>query len=271
MHYYWIQNGIAQRYIQKTKDGRESQRINKKKAAEDGACPSVTTYLHSLGDPGGLLVWTQRLGVKAGLEVGLREGLVLGSMCIQESDADLIAQAMKEKTAEARKLAEEYGTEAANQGTAIHDAIENYMAHATVPENPIHLRAAKEAVQLIGSLKLVNPHWEHCCVFRGVILGEPVAFGGTADVVAENWLVDWKTVAKDGRGNYRKPKATEAAQLAAYRLGFGVPEARCLNAYFDRDTGEMVGKREWTEAELAIGLELLVNAVQQERLMEAIK
>jgi len=42
-------------------------------------------------------------------------------------------------------------------------------------------------------------------------------------------------------------------QLAAYRVGLGMPEARCANVFISRTNPDVVAVKEWAEEDLARG------------------
>ena len=255
-HMYVMENGHARRYEQLTKKGEVSKRINKKRAAEDGAVLGCTDTLKVLGDTGGLLVWKGNLGIKAG----------------QEFPSDL--QKAKERL-------EWLSTEAAFRGTEIHDYIDQYLTKGLVPDDEQGLVSCLEVKRWLDEQGVNDFQCEHCFVWRGWInitngnyaermqqsslceaehLGYiKVETGGTSDFVSDGLTCDWKTVEDKGYG-FRGSYAKEAAQMAMYRLGFGKHKARCVNLYVDRTTGRIVRVKEWTEAELMDGLRLFAMA-----------
>lgn len=277
MHWYIIKDGVAQRYIQLTKKGVESKRYNHGQALADGAVVGATDTLKVLGDVGGLLQWTAGLGMDAGIKA-MSENITVPS-----GDPSIKARA--------KEIHTELSERAANEGTIIHDSIENYLKdELNIPVDQIQLTACLSAKRFLDGLGITSYTPEHCFVWRGWINiytgdyvvrdglnqkpdGEGwvvVAVGGTSDVVSDIALVDWKSVEDSGYG-FRKPKAKEAAQLALYRLGFGKPMARCINVYFDRRSGSLVAQKEWTETELRKGLIMVAMAVRYSEIEDSLE
>lgn len=252
--------GVARRYSQLTKKGTERKRILSEQAMEDGAGVGVTTILGFIGGVGGLLNWSGNLGVIAGVNAGFRAASRVGQEALDNEDmvSAVLSEAMIEGKEEYKKLS----TEARDKGSEIHNAIDDYLKGGPISTNTILATAQT------GAKKYLEERWgiteatyEHCGFFKGEILGVPVAFGGTSDVVTPSLILDWKTLEEKAYG-YRSAQPTEAAQCAAYRKMLKYEKAKCINAYIDRDTGEIVMEKEWTEAELRVGLQLFVLAYQ---------
>jgi hypothetical protein len=51
-------------------------------------------------------------------------------------------------------------------------------------------------------------------------------------------------------------------QLAAYRVGLGVPKARCANAFVSRSVPGLVVIKEWEEADLQRGWEMFCSLLK---------
>lgn len=263
-HYYHIKDGKAQRYIQLTKDGRESQRINKKQAIADMAVIGTTDALKVLGDVGGLLYWTSGLGILAGL------------------------QAASEKAGEerAREIHKELSEAAANRGTQMHDAIDAWLSRKIESDDAIDTEACQQVENWLAEHGAKDFHTEHCFVWRGwinIVTGDVIEdtpdlhpdsrrvvatknsswirvdVGGTSDFVSDTLLCDWKSV-EAKRNGFRSHYLKECCQLALYRLGFGKKKADCYNIYLDRASGLIVNTKQWTEEELRKGLVIVAMA-----------
>lgn len=259
-HWYIVKNGVPQRYEQLTKKGLPSKRINRGRAFRDGAVMGTTDTLKVLGDVGGLLTWKGNLGIRAGMNC--------------DGDLDL-----------AKELLEQYSTKAADRGTEIHDAIEQYLKSGELSDDPVLHTAAVEAQAHLQGLGVTEYVCEHCFVWRGyinVLTGETsptkpdgfgwvrVAVGGTADFVSDLHIRDWKSIEDKGYG-FRGSYAKEAAQCAMYRLGFARPDADCANVYFDRADGRIVKVKEWTEREMRLGLRLVAMAFMYSNIAERLE
>lgn len=268
-HYYCIKDGKAQRYIQLTKDGRESQRINKKQMIADGAVLGTTDALKVLGDVGGLLRWTAGLGMDAGIQA-MSENITIPS-----SDPSIKSRAMEIHT--------ELSEKAANRGTQMHDAIDAFLSEGTYPKDEIDAAAGRNVTIWLDQHGAKDFQTEHCFVWRGwinIVTGEAtqsdlivnydlsphgtmewirVDVGGTSDFVSDTLLCDWKSVEAKKNG-FRSHYLKECSQLALYRLGFGKPNAECHNIYLDRASGQIVNTKQWTEEELVKGLIIVAMA-----------
>ena len=51
-------------------------------------------------------------------------------------------------------------------------------------------------------------------------------------------------------------------QLSAYRVGLGIPEARCANVFVSRSVPDLVVVREWSLEDLDRGWEMFVHLLQ---------
>jgi len=271
-HYYQIKDGKAQRYIQLTKDGRESQRINKKQMVLDGAVIGTTDALKVLGDVGGLLQWTAGLGMDAGIQA-MSENITIPS-----SDPSIKSRA--------REIHNVLKDAAANRGTQMHDAIDAWLARKIDSDDAIDAEACYQVEKWLEQHGAKDFQTEHCFVWRGwiniatghVIPDTPdlhtesrrrvevmnsswirVDVGGTSDFVSDALLCDWKSVEAKKNG-FRSHYLKECCQLALYRLGFGKSKAECHNIYLDRASGLIVNAKQWTEEELRKGLVIVAMA-----------
>jgi len=279
-HYYLLKDGVPSRYIQLTKDGRESKRIDPKRAAADGALLGLTDLLKVLGDAGGLIRWAAGHGIEAGVEAGIAEWEGWANHAMPDADRSIAqGEARLDAIAAAWESWDERTTAAADAGTTIHDAVDAYLKGGPLPEDPIHATAAQAVKGWLLTQGADAGATEHCVIYRGRLFPElypEIAFGGTADYIAENLIADWKTVENRAKGGYRKPYAKECAQLAGYRMaawqmGLAKPTARCVNLYIDRATGEIASVREWTEPELAKGLAMVHIAAQVRDIIETLE
>jgi hypothetical protein len=259
-HWYIQREGRVQRYFSLKKDGTPRANVMRGQAMQDGAVESVTTILRFIGESGGLVHWASNHGIAAGLNVGM------SAAASRESADELIRMAKEEwKTATER---------AANEGTVIHDSIEKRLSSGDVSDDPIQKQAQDDAEAWVRDHDSTKRKAEHCLIYRGEQNGVKLAFGGTTDLIMPQLVADFKTVESGSRG-FREPKATEAAQLAAYRLAgaqMGLCEAGadCFNLYFDRVTGKMIRAFQWPEAALKHGLHLLCMAVNVRDVWEKI-
>lgn len=240
-HYYIIRDGVVERYKQYTANGKERQRIDKKKALEDGAFPSVTTILKSIGDSQGLIEWSISTALGVALPMVYRTARSTPAM-IPEDEEKFIEIACTE----AREAADAALKDAANAGTAIHAAIEDTLKGAistAVLDGPALVAAlyALEYVANDGELHVEMP-----------VAGEShgVKYGGTADVITKTKIIDWKTVPGGGRD----PRISECAQLCALRRCIPGGENLSIECvYINRETGSAFSVKRWSQDEIALG------------------
>jgi len=252
-HWYILKDGIPQRYTQLTKAGTERKKILKAQAYKDGAVMGVTDIIGNVGGGEGVKIWYGNHALRVGLEMGQ-------SPMPANEDEKAVWKAMKDDL-KARTTRE------ADEGSAIHAAIEERLNAGAVSENEIHRTAQDEAERWLKEHGILPPYRsEHCFVHHE----QGLHFGGTADLVSPEWIVDFKTVEDKGWG-FRDPYAKEAAQMAAYRVGFGYPEAKCANVYFDRKTGGIVSEKIWKESQVEKGWELFQLAYRAGELIERLE
>ena len=164
--------------------------------------PSVTTVIAEAAKPG-LERWKQEQILLAALTLPKIEG---------EPEADYIARIIRDS--------QEQGKQAAAKGTEIHAAIE---ADQTTREYSDFVLAA--IAQLAD--------WMPQAVWTAEqSFAHPLGFGGKVDDHTTNALVDYKST--DKPLETLKLWDEHAQQLAAYREGLKMPQARCAIIYVSR-------------------------------------
>ncbi len=174
-------------------------------ARKYGLLPSVTTILKAAAKPG--------------LERWKAEQLLMSALTLPrlpaESEPAWISRVWEDSVQQAVKAAE--------RGTAIHAAIECSLMDKPYPkEFEPHVKAAMERIQELG-----NQAWKSEKSFA-YILG----FGGKVDLHSPHIVVDFKT--KDGDLADLKCYDEHFMQVAAYRRGLLVPNARCGIVFVSR-------------------------------------
>lgn len=260
-HWYASGPNGPQRYKQYCKDGSERVNILRGKALADGAVEGVTSLLKIVGDAGGLIHWAANHGINAGLDVGM-------SAAANMEPRDALYALAKAQWKEATERA-------ANEGTVIHDSIEKRLTEGDVSDDPVQKQAQDDAEEWVKANASGERRAEHCLIYKGVVDGVRLAFGGTCDLITPFQIIDYKTVESGARG-FRDPKPSEAAQLAAYRLagaqmGLCEPLSDCWNVFYDRKTGRLVKAHRWTDTALKHGLTLLCLAVRVSEMFEKIE
>ena len=167
--------------------------------------PSVTTILNVAAKPG-LMNWIQQQVLMAALTLPRKEG---------EPEADWIDRIMRDsKTAT---------QEAADRGTQMHGQIEAYFEKQP-GEYPDY---AKETYFAVVK-EFGNLNWSSEKSFASSL-----GFGGKVDLHGDNVVIDFKTKEKvdDKTAAYDE----HLMQLAAYRVGLGLPFAVCANVFVDKE------------------------------------
>lgn len=187
--------------------------------------PSVTTILNIAAKPG-LDRWKQEQVLLAALTLPKIDS---------ESDAEYIARILDDS--------KEQGRSAADAGTDIHASIEAFYRGEARDRH-------KEHVQ--GFVKAAHDHFGmHPWIAERSFYHES-GYGGKCDLHAPGIVVDVKT--KDFT-DVNKVQAYDdhLMQLAAYRVGLGMPNARCANAFVSRSVPGLCVIQEWTQEDLQTG------------------
>ena len=226
-----------------TIEGNNGQQRNTtlRDARKHDLVPSVTTLLNIIAKPA-LNTWLQQQVLMAALTLPKQES---------ESDEDYIARILADSKAQ--------GREAADIGTAIHSAIQDHYEGRKALEHEQHIKACTEAI----SASFGPQEW--ICERS---FAHEAGFGGRCDLYAvgtpENpngFVLDIKT--KDFSDvNDVEGYDEHLMQLAAYRVGLGVPSARCANVFVSRSHPGLAVVKEWSTAELDVAwvrFLLLVN------------
>jgi hypothetical protein len=180
-------------------------------ARTNNLCPSVTTIIGVAAKPG-LDTWKQQQVLLAALTLPRQP---------DEPESDWLARVMQDSKAT--------GREAAERGTAIHAVIEAYFDQVYMPEKPPYLDAVSKA--LLDAFG--NQLW-----LSEKSFGHPLGFGGKCDLMAKSgFVVDFKT--KDADLDKVDVYFEHEMQLAAYREGLGVPNARCAIVFVNGTTNQV--------------------------------
>ncbi len=146
--------------------------------------------------------------------------------------------------ARCQTASKEHSKAAADKGTALHGAIECYMAgEQFADEWEPHVDA------VIGTLRQYGIELDG---ESEKSFAHPLGFGGKVDYHDTTPLVnDFKSKPMIEPGK-RYAFDNHAMQLAAYRHGLGIPTARCINTFVGIEDKRVL-IHEWDEADLARG------------------
>lgn len=209
-------------------------------ARKMGLVPSVTTVLKSAASPG--------------LEAWKLYQMMLAAMTLprasDESEESFIARVQADSKEQGRKAAE--------RGSEVHAALEGFFETRQVTSSfSDHvLKTEYHLIDQFGDLD-----WAPEKSF-----GHALGFGGKVDLHARNAdgvVIDFKTK-EFTSDQVEKVQGYDEhlMQLAAYRVGLDLPNARCANVFVSVTEPGLVVVREWDQAELKRGwamFEALLN------------
>jgi hypothetical protein len=221
------------RYTVIGKNGKERNTTLRDARAEN-LVPSVTTILNVAAKPA-LTAWLMNQVLMAALTL---------PKLPEESDEDYCKRVMQDS--------KEQGKAAANEGTDIHAAIQGYYEGQVV-------RAHEQSVQ--GCVDRLQNHFGNKPWIAERSFGHELGFGGKADLftnVGDGIVVDVKSK------EFSDPDKVDAydehlMQLAAYRVGLGVPKARCANVFVSRSVPGLAVVKEWDAEDIDRGWLMFVH------------
>jgi len=190
--------------------------------------PSVTTILNVASKPA-LIQWMQRQVLLAALTLPRRP---------EEPEEEWVSRIVEDS--------KEQGRAAADVGTDIHASIQGFYEGRSTGRHLKHVQACTEALQgHFGALQWVSEK----------AFAHETGFGGKVDLHAPNVVVDVKTK------EFSDPDKVDAydehlMQLSAYRVGLGMPDARCANVFVSRSVPGLVKVIEWSEDDLKRGWDM---------------
>lgn len=197
-----------------------------------GLVPSVTTILNVAAKPA-LNAWMQRQVLMAALTLPRLE---------EESEDTYISRIIDDS--------KEWSRAAADAGTSIHESIQKRFEGKPYPaEHEKHTNGCKEAI--------ANVFGEQVWVCEKPF-GHALGFGGKVDLHAQDIVLDIKSKEfsdPDTIGGYDE----HLMQLAAYRAGLKMPNARCANVFVSRTVPGLAVVKEWTAEDLATGWEMFTH------------
>ena len=185
-------------------------------ARKEGLLPSVTTIINLLS--------------KAGLDTWKQQQVLLAALTLPrlptESEQEWLSRVMQDSKAT--------GREAADRGTKIHGIIQSFFEQVYMPEKPAYVDAVVNALEAQYGFQL----WVSEKSF-----GHPIGYGGKVDLMAKKtvgtggFVVDFKT--KDTDLDKVDVYFEHEMQLAAYREGLGIPNAKCAIVFVNGTTNQV--------------------------------
>ena len=215
--HFYTKDGSPAYTVIGSSTGKE-RATNVSDARKLGLLPSVTTIIGVANKGEGLQRWMQEQAILAALTLSRLE---------DEEEGVWLSRVMKDSKAT--------GREAAERGTAIHNIIQGYFEQMYLPEKPAYLDAIDDALKH----HFGNQPWLSERSF-----GHPLGFGGKCDLMAKQingqgtgFIVDFKTKTTDL--DKVDVYFEHELQLAAYREGLNLPNARCAIVFVNGTTNQV--------------------------------
>lgn len=198
-----------------------------------GLVPSVTMIIRHAAAPG-LEVWKRRMVAQSALMVPIDPTV---------TDEQWVAKVLEK--------GDEYRNQAAERGTQIHAAIQSYYEGKEIdPAHPFwpQVFAVKNNLDIRynGALWVVEKSFAH-----------PSGFGGKVDMHSSDIVLDVKSK-EFAPGRKDLAWDEHVMQLAAYRMGLGLPHAKCVNVFVSTSHPGVVTVYEWEEEDVQRGWEMFL-------------
>lgn len=234
---HWYRQDGGPQYTVKAKDGSDRP-TTLRDARKMSLVPSVTTIL--------------KVAAKPGLEQWKLEQMLLSALTLPKAPDE------SEKAYIARIVADskETGKQAAEKGTRIHESIESWFEGNKNVEHKTTAIAFEESIFNHFKTHPMQP-WLTERSFASTL-----GYGGKVDMYCDPDEAAPMGIVLDAKSKDFGPDDKVDAydehlmQLAAYRYGLGVPNARCANVFVSRTHPELVRIVEWPEADLQRGWEM---------------
>lgn len=190
--------------------------------------PSVTTIIRLAAAPG-LEYWKQQQVLHAALTLPKIEG---------ESEDVYLSRIMRDS--------KEQGKKAAERGTAIHAALQGFYQGEDLRDHQDHVFATVDAVEKAFG----GNAWKAELSFA-----HPSGFGGKCDLSSDQCVIDFKT--KEFDENTKLETWDEQhMQIAAYREGLGLPQAKGAIVYVSVNNPGLVKVLEISRSDLEKGFKM---------------
>ena len=230
---HWYTRDGVPRYTVIGKNGKE-RATTLRDARTENLVPSVTTVLNVAAKPA-LTQWLQKQVLLAALTLPRRT---------DEPEDDWIARIMDDS--------KEQGRAAADAGTDIHASIQSFYEGVPTSRHEEHVKGCVEAIR---------EHFGNQAWIAERAFAHEIGFGGKCDLHAVNIVADVKTK------EFSDPAKVDAydehlMQLAAYRVGLGMPGARCANVFVSRSVPGLVKVVEWSQEDLDRGWQMFCSLLK---------
>jgi len=231
-NHWYTRDGVPQYTVEAKKGGQRNTTL--RDARTMNLVPSVTTVLNVAAKPA-LLAWMQQQVLYAALTLPRRP---------DEPEKEYIDRIINDS--------KEQGRSAADAGTDIHASIQGFYEGQSTGKHSEMVTACTQAIDNWAGPRT----WISERAFA-----HEAGFGGKCDLYSEadgGFVADIKTkefTDPDKVGGYDE----HLMQLAAYRVGLGVPNARCANVFVSRNVPGLVVVKEWPLEQLDTGWAMFMH------------
>jgi hypothetical protein len=228
-NHWYTRDGVPMYTVEAAKGGQRNTTL--RDARKLNLVPSVTTILNVAAKPG-LTQWLQKQVLLAALTLPRMR---------DEPEDEFIARIIDDS--------KEQGRAAADAGTEIHASIQGFYEGQPVTRHQEQITGCTRAISDVFGL--------HGWIAERAF-GHELGFGGKVDLHSpQGVVIDIKTK------EFTDPAKVDAydehlMQLAAYRVGLGMPEARCANVFVSRSVPGLTRLVEWSQEDLARGWQMFV-------------
>lgn len=235
---HWYTRTGDPAYTVTNKDGHQRP-TTLRDARKLGLVPSVTTIIKCAASPG--------------LEAWKLQQMMLAALTLprapEESEESFISRIQTDSREQAKMAAE--------RGSEVHAALESYYEtrHVTTKFSDAVLGTDSEVLKVFGDMT-----WSPEKSFSRD------GFGGKVDLHSKDGqgaVIDFKTKEFTSETSDKAQGFDEhLMQLAAYRVGLEIPQARCANVFVSVTEPGLVVVREWSQEELARGWRMFSSLLE---------
>lgn len=235
---HWYTRTGDPAYTVKNKDGHQRP-TTLRDARKLGLVPSVTTIIKCAASPG--------------LEAWKLQQMMLAALTLprapEETEESFISRIQADSKEQAKMAAE--------RGSEVHAALESFFEtrHVTSKFSPAVLGTETEIVKVFGD---VTWSAEKSFAVKG--------FGGKVDLHSRDGqgvVIDFKTKEFTSETLDKAQGFDEhAMQLAAYRVGLEIPQARCANVFVSVTEPGLVVVKEWDQEDLDRGWKMFSSLLE---------
>lgn len=236
-NHWYTREGVPMYTVEAVKGGQRATTL--RDARKLNLVPSVTTVLNVAAKPA-LTQWLQKQVLLAALTLPPRDG---------ETEDAYIARILEDS--------KEQGRSAADEGTNIHASIQSFYEGKPAT-------ATKHVEHVVGADHRITEAFGFQSWISEKAFANEHGFGGKVDMYTPadgGIVVDIKTK------EFFDPAKVEGydehlMQLAAYRIGLGLHNARCANVFVSRSVKGLAVVKEWSQEDLERGWGMFMNLLQ---------